>query len=146
MTGPDRPPHHRRAGELTVAELHDLLRLRVDVFVVEQDCPYSELDGRDLEPTTGHWWFEDEGRIVAYLRTLEDPDGSLHIGRVVTEPDARGRGLAGMLLAEALSRVGRPVHLKAQSHLTHWYASFGFLADGDEFVEDGIAHTPMILE
>lgn len=145
MSPPGREPQHRRADELTVTELHDLLRLRVDVFVVEQVCPYPELDGRDLDPTTGHWWFKDDDRIVAYLRTLEDPDGSVHIGRVVTDPDARGRGLAGALLDAALKRVGRPVHLKAQSHLTGWYAGFGFVADGDAFVEDGIPHTPMIL-
>src|SRR6056297_203386 len=121
-------------AELDARTLHDLLRLRVDVFVVEQACPYPELDGRDVEPTTRHWWIDDAGAPVAVLRTLVEPDGSSRLGRVVTRRDRRGEGLAARLVATALADVPRPVRIDAQSHLADWYARFGFVADGDEFV------------
>jgi len=137
-----------RAVELDVATLYALLRLRVDVFVVEQRCPYPELDGRDLEPGTLHVWGSDGHGVAAYLRVLDDePDGTARIGRVCTRADCRGGGLAGRLLAAALERLaGRPVVLDAQSHLAGWYARAGFAPAGPQFVEDGIPHVPMRRE
>jgi len=135
-----------RFAELTTTELYALIKLRVDVFVVEQTCPYPELDGRDTEADTVHVWYERDGRPVAYLRVLTGPDGSARIGRVCTAADARGGGLAGQLLAEALAVVGdRPCELEAQSYLVDFYARYGFRAAGPEYVEDGIPHTPMRL-
>ncbi|WP_433688597.1 GNAT family N-acetyltransferase [Micromonospora carbonacea] len=159
-------------AQLDARTLHDLLRLRVDVFVVEQRCPYPELDGRDVEPGTRHVWLtraadggrraggdaenagdgrgdgngeaESYGGVVAYLRILADPDGLTRIGRVVVAPGARGGGHAGRLMAEALAAVGdRPCALEAQSHLVGFYARHGFAVSGPEYVEDGIPHTPM---
>ena len=131
-------------AELDPRTLYLLLRLRVDVFVVEQDCPYQELDGRDLEVGARHvFTSDDEGIPTAYLRVLEDGD-TVRIGRVCTRVDARGAGLAAHLMHEALAGcAGRPVVLDAQSHLAGWYERFGFIANGAEFVEDGIAHVPM---
>jgi ElaA protein len=130
-------------AELDAATLYALLRLRVDVFVVEQRCPYPELDGRDVEPGTVHVWFEDDGAPVAYLRILNDP-GTARIGRVCTAAPRRGDGLSGRLLATALDLVdGRPCVLDAQSYLVGYYKRFGFEPDGPEFVEDGIPHVPM---
>ncbi len=133
--------------DLDAATLYALLKLRVDVFVVEQSCPYPELDGRDGEPGTRHLWYEVDRRPVAYLRMLEDaePGGPVcRIGRVVTAPEARGDGLAGQLLTAALAAVGdRPAVLDAQSHLAKFYAKYGFAASGPEFIEDGIPHVPM---
>jgi ElaA protein len=132
-----------RFVELTATELYALLKLRVDVFVVEQDCPYPELDGRDTEPDTLHVWCADGGRPLAYLRVLDD-GGVARIGRVVTDPGARGGGLAGRLVAEALELVGeRECVLDAQAHLTGFYGRYGFEVVGAEFLEDGIPHVPM---
>ena len=129
--------------ELTTREFHDLLRLRIDVFVVEQTCPYPELDGRDVERGTEHHWTADDGAPTCYARTLDEGD-AIRIGRVVTAPDARGTGLAAALMTQLIERYGdRALVLDAQSHLADWYGRFGFTPDGDEFVEDGIPHVPM---
>lgn len=137
--------HTAHAGELDAPTLYALLRLRVDVFVVEQECAYPELDGRDLEPATRHCWLADGDEIVACLRVLAEPDGSWRIGRVATAPSARRRGLAARLVSHALDLAGRPVLIHAQAHLADWYAGFGFARDGADFHEDGILHTPMRL-
>ena len=125
---------------------YDLLRLRVDVFVVEQACPYPELDGRDVDVATLHWWTADAAdRPTAYLRTLADDDGSLRIGRVCTRADSRGSGLAGTLMGAVLEFApgDRATVLDAQAQLQGWYARYGFVPSGPEHVEDGIPHVPM---
>lgn len=120
-----------------------LWQLRESVFVVEQACPYPELDGRDLEPETMHVWVEDEGAPVGYLRVLED-DGAARIGRVLVAKSHRGRGIAEALMKAALGAIeGRPSNLDAQSYLAHWYTRFGYEQTGPEFLEDGIPHVPM---
>lgn len=135
-------------SDLDAATLYGLLTLRVEVFVVEQDCPYRELDGADLLPGTRHFWLTaDGGRIVSTLRLLApDPqDGSPYrIGRVCTAAEERGRGHTARLMAAALAVVAdAPCVLNAQTYLTGMYARYGFAVDGPEFVEDGIAHVPM---
>ena len=131
---------------LTPFEVYALCRLRVDVFVVEQRCPYPELDGRDLEPATEHLWLEQDGEVLATLRVLDDGP-SRAIGRVATAAGARGRGLAARLMEEALAGYGtRPLHLGAQAHLESWYERFGFRRSGEGYVEDGIPHLPMRRE
>ena len=133
-----------RFPELTTYELYGLCRLRVDVFVVEQQCPYPELDGRDLEPETVHLWFEAAGEPVATLRVLAGGDGGRVIGRVATAGAYRGRGLAGRLLAAGIELCGgAPIDLGAQAHLESWYERFGFRRSGPGYVEDGIPHVPM---
>jgi ElaA protein len=128
---------------LDTTTLYGILKLRADVFVVEQDCVYPDLDGRDTEPGTRHLWVERNGNIRAYLRILSN-GAEERIGRVVTAPDARGNGLAGRLIAEALIVIGnRPTVLHAQAHLKDYYARFGFEQTGPEFMEDGIPHVPM---
>jgi ElaA protein len=122
---------------------YSLWQLRESVFVVEQECAYAELDGRDLEAGTRHLWVADGGRPVAYLRMLEDPDG-IRIGRVLVAVSHRGRGLAGLLMRRALDLVGdRPSRLDAQSYLADWYTGFGYAVTGPEFLDDGIPHVPM---
>ncbi|SCF28630.1 GNAT family N-acetyltransferase [Micromonospora chokoriensis] len=131
-------------ADLDTRTFHDLLKLRIDVFVVEQNCPYPELDGRDVEPGTRHLWLTDGGAPLAYLRILAEPDGTARIGRVVVAPEARGGGHAGRLMTAALEVVGdRPSVLEAQSHLVAFYGRHGFTVSGPEYVEDGIPHTPM---
>ena len=133
-----------RFVDLDTATLYALLKLRIDVFVVEQACPYPELDGRDAEPGTEHRWFEDDaGTPVAYLRTLTEADGATRIGRVVTRPDARGTGLARQLVEGVLADHPDPVVADAQAHLAAWYEALGFVVTGPEYLEDDIAHVPM---
>ena len=131
-------------ADLSGATVHDIAKLRVDVFVVEQDCAYAELDGRDTEPATRHLWVERDGDVLAYLRVLDDGP-CLRVGRVVTRRDSRGRGLAAGLIEAALDHCGtrRPVELSAQAHLERWYARWGFVASGAPYDEVGILHVPM---
>ena len=125
---------------------YDVWRLRQQVFVVEQDCPYPDLDGRDLEPTTRHVVLLDEDDdpvVVGTLRVLDDGDWA-RIGRVVVAPSARGRGLAALLMDEAMALCGdREVRLDAQTGLTAFYEGYGFEVTGPEFDEDGVMHVPM---
>ena len=122
---------------------YDVWRLRQQVFVVEQECPYPDLDGRDIEPGTRHVLLRDGGALVGYARVLDDAD-VWRIGRVVLDPSARGRSLADPLMRTALDVcAGRDVVLDAQTPLVRWYSTFGFEVDGEEFLEDGIPHTPM---
>lgn len=133
----------RLFADLSPRELHDILRLRVDVFVVEQDCPYPEIDGRDPEPGTRHVWLaEPGGPPLAYVRLLDDT-AHRRVGRVVTAPVARGRGLAARLIDHVVATSDGPWVLDAQAHLAEWYGRLGFRVDGDGFVEDGIPHLPM---
>ena len=128
---------------LDVSTLHDLARLRQDVFVVEQACAYPDLDGRDLEPDTRHVLLQDGSSLLGCARVL-DYGETWRIGRVALARSHRGSGLADVLVRTALAVCpGRPVVLDAQSPLAAWYAGFGFEVDGPEFVEDGIPHVPM---
>jgi ElaA protein len=130
--------------DLDTTTLYAILKLRCDVFVVEQKCFYADLDGRDTEPGTRHVWLSHGDEIRAYLRILDDGDAE-RIGRVVTAPSARGNGLAQRLMDEALTVIGnRPSVLDAQSYLADFYAKFGFQQTGPEYLEDGIPHVPMV--
>jgi ElaA protein len=141
------PLRQARFAELTPAELYGLLRLRVDVFVVEQNCPYPELDGRDAEPGTVHLWFaDDDGTVLATIRVLENGEDR-SIGRVATAASARGRGLSALLVRRGIELCGgRTVDIGAQAYLEAWYERFGFRRSGPGYVEDGIPHLPMRLE
>jgi ElaA protein len=140
----EEPVHDAATAELDPVTLYKILQLRTDVFVVEQHCPYPELDGRDLEPDARQLWIAEDGRVQATLRMLRDPDGTARIGRVATAQDARGRGLAAVLMNRALELAGATdVVLDAQKYLETWYARFGFTRDGDDYLDDGIPHVPM---
>lgn len=152
------PPEVRSAAfdALDPRTAYAIWRLRVDVFVVEQECAYPELDGRDTEPTTRHWWVpgapdDGDAPVAAYLRVLTTTDPHrARIGRVVTAPAHRGRGLAATLMRAALDALRAAgtdaVVLDAQAHLAHWYAGLGFSVAGAEFLEDDIPHVPMRRE
>lgn len=130
-------------SQLTATELHDILRLRGDVFVVEQACVYADVDGRDTESGTLHHWIERHGSMAAYARTLSEPAAATRVGRVVTAPGSRSEGLASRLVAHVIDTTPGALVLDAQSPLVGWYERFGFVTTGPEFVEDGIAHVPM---
>jgi ElaA protein len=147
--------HLAAPADLDAGTLYRILQLRVDVFVVEQQCPYPELDGRDLEPGARWLWATDADAVVATLRLLREDPGTVRIGRVATAPQARASGIATALMRHALNALdaqspsaadpgaGIEVVLDAQSPLVGWYQRFGFKPDGPEFVEDGISHLPM---
>lgn len=138
-------------AELSVQRLYDALALRSEVFVVEQQCLFLDIDG--LDPATWHLLGEgDDGRLLAYARLI--PPGlkghDALIGRVVTSPKARGTGAGRALMAEALTQCrhlwpGRSITLHAQAHLERFYAGFGFEPAGHTYMEDGIPHIEMRL-
>jgi ElaA protein len=140
--------HRCSVREIDPLTLYAILRLRVDVFVVEQACPYPDIDGRDAEPGTELHWASDGTDLLATHRVLREPDGAVRVGRVATSPTARSRGVASGLMREALARCAAlgpsaPILLDAQAHLAGWYERFGFVVAGDGFDEDGIPHLPM---
>ena len=139
-----------RFSKLDTRTLYQLLKLRQDVFVVEQKCAFPEIDGRDDEPGVTHLWIADEQGPLSYLRVFEcgegedEDDGPARIGRVVTAAHARGRGLSGALMLAALELVGgRDCVLDAQVDTATFYAGFGFSAAGEEYLEDDIPHVLM---
>jgi ElaA protein len=134
--------------EVPARTFYRIARLRQEVFGVEQDCAYLDLDGRDLEPGSAQLWAETAGgEIASTVRILNEDHiepGLRSIGRVVTAPDWRGFGIAAAVMNTAIEACsGHPILIHAQSHLTDWYAQFGFATCGDEFLEDGLPHTPM---
>jgi ElaA protein len=133
--------------DLDTTTLYALLKLRGDVFVVEQQCVYADLDGRDTEPGTRHVWLSRDRDVLAYLRILADSSGDggvERIGRVAVAKTERGAGHAGRLMAHALAVIGnRDSVLEAQAHLVGFYERFGFAAIGPQYIEDGIPHVPM---
>ncbi|WP_017792583.1 GNAT family N-acetyltransferase [Leucobacter salsicius] len=137
-----------RFDELDARTFHAIAKLRQEVFVLEQDCVYLDLDGRDLEPGTVQMWAEGAaGEIATSVRILDEhatEPGLLSIGRVVTAPAWRGRGAAAALMRHAIARCGdASILIHAQAHLTGWYARFGFQSVGDEYLEDDIPHQEM---
>lgn len=160
--------HIAPVAEMNPVSLYRLLQLRTDVFVVEQQCAYPELDGRDLESGAVMIWAQDrkdrkdskdskdsqdqsenddDGAITATLRVLREADG-FRIGRVVASSAVRGTGIAGELMRKALEycteqSAEAAVVLDAQQPLEGWYGSFGFVRTGEPFLEDEIPHVPM---
>lgn len=138
-------------NELSLSEFHDLIALRISVFVVEQNCPYQELDGKDK--MSFHLLIKDGDSIVGTARIL--PAGlsypEIAIGRVVSATDKRGSGLGHLIMKESLNFISKTwgtdekVKLSAQSHLTSYYQKHGFISTGKEYLEDDIPHTEMIL-
>lgn len=142
--------HH---SELTVAELYALLQLRCEVFVVEQTCPYLDIDGEDLVGENRHILGWQEDRLVAYARILKSNDdfSPVVIGRVIVSARVRGEKLGYQLMERALHACKRnwPQHalyLGAQAHLQSFYGRFGFQAVTDIYEEDGIPHVGMARE
>ncbi len=136
--------------EIDAPTLYRLLQLRSEVFVLEQACPYQDLDGRDLEPGTRQLWITaDDGTIASELRILRNTGGDgavvYQIGRVCTHRAHRGRGHTRLLIAEALGEVGdHECRVEAQKYLAEMYVGHGFAVIGEEYLEDGIPHVSMI--
>ncbi|GAA4505671.1 GNAT family N-acetyltransferase [Hymenobacter ginsengisoli] len=135
---------------LTLAELYALLQLRSEVFVVEQTCPFQDIDGQDQVAyhLLGH---TSTGELAAYARLFEAGRSyaQVSIGRVVTSPRYRRAGLGRQLLTQALAeceaRFGaQPIKIGAQQYLQAFYESFGFVQQVEGYLEDGIPHLYML--
>ncbi|TVU58956.1 GNAT family N-acetyltransferase [Vibrio atlanticus] len=140
-------------SELSTQQLYQLLKLRVDVFVVEQNCPYPELDGKDTLVGVHHLLGYANEELVACARLL--PPGTSYdntsIGRVATKQSARGNGLGHQLITEALMRCETlwpktTIDIGAQQHLENFYANHGFKTISEMYLEDDIPHVDMRLE
>lgn len=137
--------------DLSALEVHHLYKLRVDVFVNEQQCPYAEIDDIDALPTTLHItaWENEELAGVARLFPDEiDGEKVAHFGRFVVAPSHRGSGLSQGIMNHALRLCDehfphQPVFLTAQAPLETYYGSFGFTRCGETFDDEGIPHVPM---
>ena len=139
----------RHYSELTTDELYEILRARCEVFVVEQNCPYQDLDGLDKRSIHVFYTRED-GSVAGCLRlfTLDGAPETVHLGRVVTTD--RGTGLGGKMLHEGVLLAQSLLHakeivLKAQCYAVGFYAREGFAVCSEEFMEDGIPHVKMVL-
>ena len=138
-------PTTRGGDALSAADVYAIWRIRDAVFAVEQQCDEPDVDGIDLLPTCTHVWLEDGAGLTSYLRTFTTDTGLRKVGRVATRADARGHGLSSRLMRTVLERWGdADIALGAQSYLHDWYAGFGFVRDGENFMEAGIEHVPML--
>lgn len=142
--------HYRAWAEVSRDELYELLIARARVFVVEQTCPYLDLDGYD-RGAWHLWTAAPDGAVLACLRVL--PAGLKYaepsLGRIVTVPEVRRQGLGRPLVAEGLRRLAEtcgdvPVRIGAQKYLERWYGELGFVRASDDYDEDGIPHLEMV--
>ena len=135
-------------ADLTPLQLHDMYRLRVAVFIVEQDCVFQDVDGAD--PKAWHLLGYSGDELVVYCRLLpagvkfDEPS----IGRVITAPSVRGTGMGRVLMAEAMRCANAlwpalPIRIGAQAHLERFYNGFGFTKSSEPYDEDGILHIEM---
>ena len=140
----------KKFDDLTPHELYAILQLRSEVFVVEQNCVYQDMDNKDLSAWLLMGW--EEGKLLAHTRLL--PPGLSYdeasIGRVVSSPSARGRGIGRELMIKSIETIyilygHAPIRIGAQLYLQSFYASLGFLPEGEIYLEDNIQHIIMYL-
>jgi len=138
---------------LTVFELYDIMRLRQEVFIVEQNCPYLDADGKDKFGY--HVMGRDEdGRLHSYTRLLPEGvsfEGFISIGRVANSDTVRGTGEGKKLMNYSILTIRKlfpdmPIKIGAQAYLKKFYENFGFVDIGIPYIEDGIPHIIMVLK
>ncbi len=142
----------KKFEELTTPELYAIFQLRMEVFVVEQNCAYQDADGKDLK--SYHLMGLNENReLIAYSRLLPAHVSyeEVSIGRVITSAKARGTGAGRALMSESLVSIEKlfgnvPVRIGAQLYLKAFYECFGFVMEGEEYMEDGIPHIIMLRQ
>ena len=132
--------------ELSTKELYEILRARAEIFVVEQNCVYQDLDGIDYESL--HVFAEEGGKVTAYLRAFYKDKDTVQMGRVLTL--RHGEGLGGKLLREGIAQIRirmqpAKICIDAQCYATGFYEREGFRICSEEFLEDGIPHVQMVL-
>ena len=144
----------KKYKELTLDEFHDILKLRINVFIVEQDCPYPELDDKDKKAFHFFAFAEDDpSQIIAYTRIFKPGDyyKEAAIGRVVVHPDFRKYGLGYELMLKTIEQIEvlfqtKTIKIGAQTYLQKFYESLGFKKVGKDYIEDGIPHIYMIID
>ncbi|MFT7588482.1 MAG: ElaA protein [Limisphaerales bacterium] len=132
-------------------EVEKAFRLRADIFIVEQDCVYPDIDGKDHLAWHSFAW--DNDHLASYLRIFPPGpyyDDAAAIGRIVTDANYRGQKLAGKLIQQSIKFIKSNIDtgcikMSAQTHLKNYYGSFGFTPEGDEYDEDGIMHVCMVM-
>lgn len=136
-------------NEFTVPELYAVLKARIDVFVVEQNCPYSDLDNYDQKAV--HIWAEENGDVLASCRIFDKgiKYDEASIGRVLTTQRARGKNLGKQLIQYAVETIENrfrtsEIRISAQDYLLKFYRDFGFEDTGKKYLEDDIPHTEML--
>ena len=141
----------KKFHELGVQELYDILQLRSEVFVMEQDCVYQDLDGKD--ELALHIIGYKNKKVVAYTRVFRAGDyfKEASIGRVVVRKSERQFGFGLQIMQASIAVIEQnfgstPIHISAQKYLTKFYSSLGFKKVGEEYLEDGIPHLAMIKE
>lgn len=139
----------RRFNELDVNDLYEIMKLRCDVFIVEQECHYEDIDGRDIDAI--HVYLKDNDEIVGYLRILDHNIvfDEVSIGRVIAR--RRREGIGSRLLMEGIKAAKQyfgadRIKIEAQTYARSFYERAGFRICGEEFLEDGIPHIPMVVE
>ena len=131
-------------AELSANEVENIFSLRSEVFVVEQDCVYQDIDGKDQKAK--HVLGKKENEIVAYARIFKPGDyfKEASFGRAVVKKTERGKGLGDELVINAIKNISDyEIKISAQSYLKDFYGKHGFVAKGEEYLEDGIPHTAM---
>ncbi|MBO6047003.1 MAG: GNAT family N-acetyltransferase [Erysipelotrichaceae bacterium] len=133
-------------SELSVDELYRILKVREEVFIIEQSCIYADID--DLDPQSSHLWIEENGQINAYLRFFQRDDTTMQIGRVLTR--IRGVGLGRQIVAKGIDECFKKagitsIYIEAQCYAEGFYERLGFKSFGEPFDEDGIPHIKMRL-
>ena len=138
----------KKFDELTLNELYDILKLRVDIFVVEQNCPYGELDNKDKESI--HIFYRENGEITAYLRIIPKflSYESVSMGRICVKQEFRSRKLGREIVKDAINYIEKDlkeyiITIGAQEYLKDFYVSFDFKPVSDVYDEDGIKHLDM---
>ena len=136
--------------ELSLNELYDIIRIRIEVFAVEQDCVYQDLDGYDQK--AWHLMGTENGELVAYARLFAPGDKypTSSIGRIVTAATHRAKGIGKELVRESIRECRRlfgevDISISAQCYLDRFYTGLGFIAVSEVYLEDGIDHQEMIL-
>tara|TARA_B100000282_G_scaffold286222_1_gene252520 strand:+ start:415 stop:846 length:432 start_codon:yes stop_codon:yes gene_type:complete len=134
-------------SELSIKEVESIFSLRSEVFVVEQDCVYQDIDGKDQKAK--HVLGKKDNEIVAYARIFRPGDyfKEASFGRTVVRKSERGKGVGDELVVSCLKNITeKNIKISAQSYLKGFYGKHGFVAKGKEYLEDGIPHTAMYLE
>lgn len=138
--------------QLTTTELYTIMQLRIEVFSVEQNCPYQDADGKDP-----HCWhlmiYDDKNTLIAYSRLVPKGisyDNYASIGRVVNAKSVRGQGIGKLLMNKNIEQAKQlfgdtPLKISAQAYLRKFYTELGFTATGEEYIEDHIPHIGMVL-
>lgn len=137
----------KRFSDLTIDELYAILQVRFNVFVLEQQCLYAEIDGKDQ--TAYHLFKEQDGEVAAYLRIYRTAAGQAALGRVLVQKQCRGKGIAQELLAKAICFVEEElredtIKIQAQEYLKDFYGALGFVPVSEVYLEDGIPHIDML--